>query len=90
MFSVVIPTFPVPSGWFVPSALFQEQSRPPDEVVAVARNPDLPTHEAIDKLGREPLPFKLRRALVSAPEFSTPPVELGLRAASGDVSCRHG
>ena len=84
MLSVVIPTYQRPV-WMVRAVRsLQEQSRPPDEVVAVARDTDFPTHEAIDKLGREPLPFKLRRALVSAPGF-IPPVELGLRAASGDI-----
>ena len=53
-------------------------------MVAVARDTDLPTHEAIAALAREPLPFKLRRELVSEPGF-IPPVEVGVRAGEGDI-----
>jgi GT2 family glycosyltransferase len=60
------------------------QTRLPDEVIAVARDTDLPTHEALTELQGEGLPFKLRRELVSDPGF-IPPVRTGLKAATGDI-----
>ena len=90
MLSVVIPTYQRPV-WMVRAVRsLQEQSRPPDEVVAVARDADLPTHEAIDKLGREPLPFKLSsHAPGLRPWFHS----AGRTRAPGRVGrhhCRHG
>jgi len=82
--SVVIPTYQRPI-WIVRAVRsLARQSRPPDEVVAVARDTDLPTHAAIDGLLHEPLPFKLRRELVSEPGF-IPPVKAGIGAAKGDI-----
>jgi GT2 family glycosyltransferase len=82
--SVVIPTYQRPQ-WIRRAVLsLALQDRPPDEVIAVARDTDLPTHQAIAALQTESLPFKLQRELVSAPGF-IPPVKAGVGAATGDI-----
>jgi GT2 family glycosyltransferase len=82
--SVVIPTFQRPDWIRRAVRSLAVQSRPPDEVIAVARDTDLPTHEAIAETQRSALPFSLRRELVSVPGFM-PPVEAGLAVAQGEV-----
>jgi GT2 family glycosyltransferase len=82
--SVVIPTFERPTWIKRAVRSLARQTRIPDEVIAVARDTDTPTHASIDELTKEGLPFPLRRALVSEPGFM-PPVAAGLRAAEGDV-----
>lgn len=82
--SVVIPTYQRPLWIRRAVQSLAVQSRPPDEVIAVARDTDVPTHEAIAGLQGEPLPFKLRRELVTEPGFM-PPVRRGVSAATGDV-----
>jgi GT2 family glycosyltransferase len=82
--SVVIPTYQRPVWIKRAIRSLAVQNRPPDEVVAVARDTDVPTHEAIDELRATSLPFSLRRELVSTPGFM-PPVERGMAAAMGEV-----
>jgi GT2 family glycosyltransferase len=82
--SVVIPTYQRPDWIRRAIGSLAVQSRPPDEVIAVARDTDLPTHEAIAETQRTALPFSLRRELVSEPGFM-PPVRAGLAVAQGDV-----
>jgi GT2 family glycosyltransferase len=84
MLSVVIPTYQRPQWIRRAVRSLAVQSRPPDEVIAVARDTDIPTHEAIAALQAEGQPFKLRRVLVSEPGF-LPPVRAGLPAATGDI-----
>jgi glycosyltransferase involved in cell wall biosynthesis len=84
MLSVVIPTYQRPEWIRRAVRSLAVQSRPPDEVIAVARDTDIPTHESIATLQAEGLPFKLRRELVSEPGF-IPPVRAGLPAATGDI-----
>jgi len=81
--SVVIPTYQRPT-WIRRAVRSLVQTRAPDEVIAVARDTDGPTHEAIAALQAEGLPFKLRRELVSEPGFM-PPVKAGVAAATGDI-----
>jgi GT2 family glycosyltransferase len=83
--SVVIPTYQRPV-WIRRAVLsLAAQTRRPDEVIAVARDTDHPTHEAIATLvATGGLPFPLRRETVSAPGF-IPPVQTGVAAATGDV-----
>ena len=81
---VVIPTYQRPDWIRRAVRSLAAQSRPPDEVIAVARDTDTPTHDSIAGLAREGLPFPLRRELVTTPGFM-PPVERGLAAANGDV-----
>jgi GT2 family glycosyltransferase len=83
-FSVVIPTYQRPDWIKRAVRSLAAQTRPPDEVVPVARDTDVPTHAAIDELARSKLPFTLRRELVVAPGFM-PPVERGLAVAAGDI-----
>jgi GT2 family glycosyltransferase len=82
--SVVIPTYQRPDWIRRAIGSLAVQSRPPEEVIAVARDTDLPTHEAIAATGRTALPFTLRQELVSEPGFM-PPVRAGLAIAQGDV-----
>lgn len=83
-FSVVVPTYQRPN-WIRRAVLsLAGQTRTPDEVIAVARDTDTPTHAMIDALQRERLPFPLLRQLVSTPGFM-PPVKVGLAAAAGDI-----
>jgi GT2 family glycosyltransferase len=82
--SVVIPTYQRPVWIRRAVRSLAIQGRAPDEVIAVARDTDLPTHEAIAELQREKLPFTLRRELVTEPGFM-PPVRAGLALAEGDV-----
>jgi GT2 family glycosyltransferase len=82
--SVVIPTFQRPDWIGRAVRSLAVQARPPDEVIAVARDTDLPTHEAIAATQRTTLPFNLRRELVTEPGFM-PPVKAGVAAAQGDV-----
>ncbi len=82
--SVVIPTYQRPVWIRRAVRSLIQQPRPPAEVVAVARDTDIPTHEAIAELQRESLPFELRRELVSEPGFM-PPVKVGLAAATGEI-----
>jgi GT2 family glycosyltransferase len=83
-FSVVIPTYQRPDWIKRAVRSLVEQTRPPDEVIPVARDTDTPTHAAIDEVAGWKLPFALRRELVVAPGFM-PPVERGLAVASGDI-----
>jgi GT2 family glycosyltransferase len=82
--SVVIPTYQRPDWIRRAVRSLAVQSRPPDEVIAVARDTDIPTHESIAALQAEGQPFKLRRELVSEPGFM-PPVKAGVSVATGDV-----
>jgi GT2 family glycosyltransferase len=82
--SVVVPTYQRPVWIRRAVKSLAAQTHPPDEVVAIARDTDLPTHEAIAALQREALPFELRRELVVEPGFM-PPVQLGLSVARGDL-----
>ena len=82
--SVVIPTYQRPIWIRRAVRSLAIQGRAPDEVIAVARDTDLPTHEAIAELQREKLPFTLRRELVTEPGFM-PPVRAGLALAEGDI-----
>jgi len=80
----VIPTYQRPLWIRRAVRSLAAQTRPPDEVIAVARDTDLPTQEAISELQHEQLPFELRRELVKDPGFM-PPVKLGLSVAGGDI-----
>jgi GT2 family glycosyltransferase len=82
--SVVIPTYQRPVWIKRAVRSMGIQSRLPEEVIAVCRDTDLPTHQAIDELQRAGLRFPLRRELVSQPGFM-PPVERGLATAQGDI-----
>jgi len=82
--SVVIPTYQRPVWIRRAVKSLAAQTRLPDQVIAVARDTDLPTHEAIAALQGEGLPFELRRELVVEPGFM-PPVRLGLSVAEGDL-----
>jgi GT2 family glycosyltransferase len=82
--SVVIPTYQRPQWIRRAVRSLAIQSRLPDEVIAVARDTDVPTHESISALQAENLPFTLRRELVSEPGF-IPPVKLGMSAAKGEI-----
>ena len=82
--SVVIPTFQRPTWLRRAVGSLAVQAPAPDEVVAVARDTDLPTHEVLDDLLGSPLPFRLRRAIVSEAGFM-PPVRTGLATAEADV-----
>lgn len=84
LLSVVIPTYQRPQWIRRAVRSLAVQTRPPDEVIAVARDTDVPTHDSIAALQAEGLPFKLRRELVSEPGF-IPPVRTGVAAATGDV-----
>jgi GT2 family glycosyltransferase len=82
--SVAVPTFERPT-WLrqaVRSLVHQEPS--PYEVIAVARDTDGPTLQAIEDLQRAQLPFPVVRATVAAPGFM-PPVFEGIRIACGTV-----
>lgn len=82
--SVVIPTYQRPD-WIRRAVLsLAAQTRVPDEVVAVARDTDLPTHESVAALIKQGLPFTLRLETVTEPGFM-PPVKAGLAVAGGDV-----
>jgi GT2 family glycosyltransferase len=83
-FTVIIPTYQRPDWIRRAVQSLAVQGRPPDEVIAVARDTDLPTHEAIASLQRSSLPFLLRRELVTDPGFM-PPVKRGLAVADADV-----
>jgi GT2 family glycosyltransferase len=82
-FSVVIPTYQRPDWIRRAVRSLAAQTRPPDEVIAVARDTDVPTHAAIEGLQGDALPFPLRRELVSEPGFM-PPVKVGLAKAAGE------
>jgi len=82
--TVVIPTYQRPQWIRRAVQSLAAQTRLPDEVITVARDTDTPTHDAIAALQSDRPPFKLRRELVSAPGF-IPPVEVGVKAATGDV-----
>src|SRR5262245_63790994 len=81
---VVIPTYQRPDWIRRAVQSLAIQTRPPDEVIAVARDTDRPTHEAIQALQQLNLPFPLRRELVSEPGFM-PPVRKGLAIADADI-----
>ncbi len=83
-FSVVIPTYQRPVWVQRAIRSLQAQDRPPDEVVAIARDTDTPTHEAIAAVKRSGVPFELRMELVTEPGF-LPPVRKGMSVAAGDV-----
>jgi GT2 family glycosyltransferase len=82
--SVVIPTYQRPDWIRRAVRSMAAQTRLPEQVIAVARDTDLPTHDAIAALRSEGLPFPLQQEMVSAPGFM-PPVERGLAAAAGDI-----
>jgi GT2 family glycosyltransferase len=82
--SVVIPTFQRPDWIQRAVRSLQAQDQLPDEVVAIARDTDRPTHQSIEALLRSGLPFELRMEVVSEPGF-LPPVGKGLTVARGDV-----
>jgi GT2 family glycosyltransferase len=82
--SVVIPTYQRPD-WIRRAVLSLAAQDPvPMEVIAVARDTDHPTHEAIAALQAESLPFPLLQGVVRDPGFM-PPVREGVRLATGDV-----
>jgi cellulose synthase/poly-beta-1,6-N-acetylglucosamine synthase-like glycosyltransferase len=82
--SVVIPTYQRPDWIRRAVQSLAVQDRVPDEVIAVSRDTDLPTHASIAAMQAEALPFPLRRELVVEPDFM-PPVRVGLAAARCDV-----
>ncbi|HVV49024.1 MAG TPA: glycosyltransferase [Polyangia bacterium] len=82
--SVVIPTYQRPEWIRRAVRSLVDQAPLPDEVWAVARDTDHPTHQAISALQAEPLPFALHRELVSEPGF-IPPVKAGVARATGDL-----
>ncbi|HEX3694623.1 MAG TPA: glycosyltransferase [Polyangia bacterium] len=82
--SVIVPTFQRPDWIGRAVRSLAVQTRPPDEVIAVTRDTDTPTHQAIAALQAEGLPFRLLRELVNDPGFM-PPVKAGVAVASGDV-----
>ncbi len=82
--SVVIPTYQRPDWIQRAVRSLAAQDRPPEEVIPVARDTDLPTHEAIASLQRLGLPFEIRPEQVTTPGFM-PPVERGLSVAQSDV-----
>jgi GT2 family glycosyltransferase len=82
--TVIVPTYQRPE-WIRRAVLsLAAQTRPPDEVIAVARDTDTPTHASIASLIQERLPFSLRQELVSEPGFM-PPVAAGVAVGTGDV-----
>ena len=82
--SVVVPTYQRPEWIWRAVLSLSRQTRPPDEVIAVARDTDIPTHESIAALLKEHLPFRLLKETVVAPGFM-PPVKAGVAMASGEV-----
>jgi GT2 family glycosyltransferase len=82
--SVVIPTFQRPDWLGRAVASLAAQTRPPEEVIAVARESDAPTGRAISDLAASALPFALRRGEVREPGFM-PPVRAGFAVACGEV-----
>ena len=82
--SVVIPTYQRPLWIRRAVRSLAVQERPPNQVIAVARDTDLPTHAAVAELQGATVPFELRLELVKEPGFM-PPVELGLSVAEGDI-----
>ena len=82
--SVVIPTYQRPIWIRRAVRSLAVQKRPPDEVIAVARDTDVATHGAIEELQGMKLPFALRRELVTEPGFM-PPVKAGLSVARSAV-----
>ncbi len=82
--SVVVPTFQRPDWIRRAVGSLAAQTRPPDEVIAVARDTDTPTHESIAAIAAAGVPFRLLQRLVSDSGFM-PPVKAGVAAASGDV-----
>jgi GT2 family glycosyltransferase len=82
--TVVIPTYQRPVWIRRAVRSLAAQTRVPDEVLAVVRDTDLPTHDAVATLQRDSLPFPLRRETVSDPGFM-PPVKLGLAKAQSEI-----
>ncbi|MES1264215.1 MAG: glycosyltransferase family 2 protein [Variovorax sp.] len=82
--SVVIPTYQRPHWIGRAVGSLDRQTRLPDEVVAVARDTDAATVDALAQLEVRPHPFRLRHILVSEPGF-IPPVRAGLATATGDI-----
>ena len=82
--SVVIPTYGRPEWIRRAVASLAAQDPTPDQVIAVARDTDVATHEAIARLQAASLPFALLRGTVREPGF-LPPVREGIRLATGDV-----
>lgn len=82
--SVVIPTYLRP-GWIGRAVRsFARERVLPAEVIAVARDTDTATHEAVRALQGEGLPFAVRLAFVSEPGFM-PPVARGFEIAEHPV-----
>lgn len=82
--TVVIPTYQRPD-WIRRAVLsLARQTPPPDEVIAVVRDGDLPTHDAVVRLQSHSLPFTLRQGVVAQPGFM-PPVFEGFCLASSDI-----
>jgi GT2 family glycosyltransferase len=82
--SVIIPTYLRPD-WIRRAVLsLAAQTRRPDEVIAVARDTDLPTQQSIAGLAAQGLPFPLKCQLVVEPGFM-PPVKVGIAVATGDI-----
>lgn len=82
--SVVIPTYQRPTWLRRAVHSLASQLLPPTEVIAIARDTDVPTHEAISALQAEVLPFPLRSGIVTGAGF-IPPVQKGFAVANGDV-----
>ncbi len=82
--SVVIPTYLRPEWLRRSVRSLALQASPPSEVIAVAREDDSATLATIESLRLEPLPFPIVRGVVREPGFM-PPVEEGIRLASGEI-----
>lgn len=82
--TVVVPTYQRPEWIGRAVGSLAGQTRPPDQVVAVARDTDTPTHDAVAALQARLQPFPLELGLVAQPGFM-PPVARGIALARGDV-----
>jgi GT2 family glycosyltransferase len=82
--SVVIPTYQRPVWLRRAIHSLVQQLQPPTEVIAIARDVDIPTHDAICALQAEGLPFPVRSGIVTEAGF-IPPVRKGFALARGDI-----
>jgi GT2 family glycosyltransferase len=82
--SVVIPTFQRPT--WIPRAVrsLAAQVPAPDEIIVVVRDTDRGSHLVVDQLIGSLLTTCIRKGVVAEPGFM-PPVQEGLRIASGDI-----
>ena len=87
--SVVIATYARPEGLRKAVQSLLQQTRPPDEIIAVAWSGDAPTLLALENLGRLHMPggaLSLRSVIVGARDL-TAKENAGIRAARGDILC---